>query len=163
MEQKKEAALKLIILYKTLWGITEIFLTVSFYSFLGRNMDDPFTVLAATLGLNPENWFIGPLLEQAGSIDNSLLYAFTVLLCILGIFNLIEAWGLHKRYRWAEWLTVIATSVFIPYELYHVALMFGAFKLAVLVINVLIVYYLAKHKELFKNRKEAALQEKHFP
>ena len=54
--------------------------------------------------------------------------------------------------RWAEWLTVIGTGALIPYEVYEIFKSFLFIKVLVLVINCLIVYFLAKHKELFKRR-----------
>ncbi|MFQ5736376.1 MAG: DUF2127 domain-containing protein [Thermodesulfobacteriota bacterium] len=150
MRHKKEGILKLIILYKGIWGVAEIFFSISFYRFLGRNGNDPLKALAAGLHLNPENVVVGTVLKHIGSLDSGLLFVFTVVIFFFGLGNIVEAWGLHRRYRWAEWLTVIATSALVPYELYHVVTGFSILKLTILVINVLIVYYLAKHKELFK-------------
>jgi uncharacterized membrane protein (DUF2068 family) len=65
------------------------------------------------------------------------------------MLNLIEAYGLHKRLRWAEWLTVFATGLLIPFEVYEVWRRFSLLGVAVLVLNIAIVIYLAKHKELF--------------
>ena len=139
-KHKKERILRLIILYKVLWGVAEIFISVSFYRFLGRNIDDPFATLMRSLHLHPENPFMGAILRQADSLDSKTLFGFTVLIFIFGIFNLVESWGLHNRYRWGEWLTVIATSALIPYELFYVIVSFGMLKVAVLVIHILIVY-----------------------
>lgn len=162
MEHKKEGFLKFIILYKAVWGVAEVFLAVNFYRFLGRNGDNPFNALAESLRLDPDNGFASAVIAQADSIDHTLLLAFAAVIFIFGVFNLIESWGLHRRLRWAEWLTVIATALLIPYELYHVIVKFGLLKLIILVINILIVYYLARHKELFRSWKEARLSREKF-
>jgi len=155
MARKKEGILKLIIAYKAVWGISEMLIAVLFYRLISTNMDEPFRALALAMRLDPDNGLASYLVENADSIDSKLLFAFAGLIFILGATNALESWGLHKRQRWAEWLTVIATSMLIPYEAYHVATSFGLIKLLILVINILIVYYLAKHKELFKSRKQA--------
>jgi uncharacterized membrane protein (DUF2068 family) len=67
---------------------------------------------------------------------------------------LVESYGLHKRQLWAEWMTVVGTGLMIPYELYEIFKHVTTLKVVVLVINSLIVYYLARHKELFHSRKE---------
>ncbi len=46
--------------------------------------------------------------------------------------------------------------------MYHVIVKFGLLKLIILVINILIVYYLARHKELFRSWKEARLSREKF-
>ncbi len=47
-------------------------------------------------------------------------------------------------------MTVALTAVFIPFEVYEMAIGASFFKGAVIVINCVIVYYLVRHKELFK-------------
>lgn len=155
MAKKKEGILKLIIAYKAVWGISEMLIAALFYRLISANRDEPFRALANAMRLDPDNGLAGYFIENADSIDSNLLFALAGVIFILGGTNTLESWGLHKRQRWAEWLTVIATSMLIPYEAYHVITSFGFVKLSILVINVLIVYYLAKHKELFKSRKEA--------
>lgn len=54
----------------------------------------------------------------------------------------VEGVGLWRHARWAEYLTVIATSLFIPVEIWEIAARFSAMKVLVLVINVAIVAYL---------------------
>src|SRR5262249_42009678 len=58
-----------------------------------------------------------------------------------GVLELVEGYGLWRRFRWAEWLTVIATSLLIPVELYELVHRPSALKAAGLAVNVLIVLY----------------------
>jgi uncharacterized membrane protein (DUF2068 family) len=60
-----------------------------------------------------------------------------------------EGVGLAMRRRWAEYLTVIATGILIPYELYEVVLHPTLFKVGALLLNVAVVGYLAYRKRLF--------------
>jgi uncharacterized membrane protein (DUF2068 family) len=60
-----------------------------------------------------------------------------------------EGVGLAMRRRWAEYLTVIATSVLIPYEAYEVANHSTLFRVGALLLNVAVVGYLAYRKRLF--------------
>jgi len=61
----------------------------------------------------------------------------------------VEAWGLHRRRVWAEWLTVIVTSSFIPLEVYHLVEKPTFGKVATLIANVAILVYLLRHRWLF--------------
>jgi len=56
---------------------------------------------------------------------------------------LIEGVGLLRRRRWAEWLTVIVTASFIPFEVYELARRPGPGKAVAIALNVAIVAYLA--------------------
>ena len=60
-----------------------------------------------------------------------------------------EGVGLAMRRRWAEYLTVIATGILIPYEAYEVVRHPSLFKVGALLLNVAVVGYLAYRKRLF--------------
>jgi uncharacterized membrane protein (DUF2068 family) len=60
-----------------------------------------------------------------------------------------EGVGLAMRRRWAEYLTVIATGILIPYEAYEVVHSPTPFKVGALLLNLAVVGYLAYRKRLF--------------
>ena len=55
---------------------------------------------------------------------------------------IVEGTGLWMRKRWAEWLTVVATVSFIPFEVIEVVHHRRPFGAAILVLNIAIVLYL---------------------
>jgi len=59
-----------------------------------------------------------------------------------GLLELVEGTGLWLDQLWAEYLTVVATSLLIPFELYELVRHPTALKAGGLVVNVLIVAYL---------------------
>ena len=154
MKLKNTPFLKLIILYKTVMGTSELILSTYLYTLYWRDPGAVFTTLVGKLHLDFENIFIKWALGKAGNISDGTLFAMISVICSFGVFNLIEAWGLHLRRRWGEWLTVLGTGALIPFEAYELARSFSFITLVVLIINSLIVYYLAKHKELFKSKGE---------
>ncbi len=60
-----------------------------------------------------------------------------------------EMVGLWLAKRWAEYLTFVATSVLLPYEVYELTLSVSVFKLVTLAINLAVVIYLLFAKRLF--------------
>jgi uncharacterized membrane protein (DUF2068 family) len=60
-----------------------------------------------------------------------------------------EGVGLAMRRRWAEYLTVLATGILIPYEAYEVVHHITLFKVGALLLNVGVVGYLVYRKRLF--------------
>ncbi len=60
-----------------------------------------------------------------------------------------EMVGLWLNKRWAEYLTFIATTALVPYEVYELTNGVSAFKLIALVINLAVVIYLLLAKRLF--------------
>jgi len=60
-----------------------------------------------------------------------------------------EMVGLWFAKRWAEYLTFIATTALVPFEVYELTLKVSVFKTATLVINLAVVIYLLLAKRLF--------------
>ena len=69
-----------------------------------------------------------------------------------GLYALIEgaeAVGLWYQRRWAEYLTLIATSLFVPLEVYELSRSLSPLKAIALIVNLAIVAYLLFAKRLF--------------
>jgi uncharacterized membrane protein (DUF2068 family) len=60
-----------------------------------------------------------------------------------------EGVGLAMRRRWAEYLTVLATSALIPFEAFEVVQHATPFRVGALLLNLAVVGYLAYRKRLF--------------
>ena len=63
---------------------------------------------------------------------------------VYALLFLIEGYGLWRGRRWAEYLTVVVTSLLIPVEIYEVLRKGRPTAMAVLALNVLIVVYLVR-------------------
>ena len=87
------------------------------------------------------------LLAYAGNFNHLTIIAIAGIL--YAALEGTEGVGLAFRRRWAEYLTVIATGVLIPYEAYEVVLHATLFKVGALLLNLAVVGYLAYRKRLF--------------
>lgn len=74
-----------------------------------------------------------------------------------------EAYGLWRQRRWAEYLTFVATTLFVPYELYELADKITAIRVGAFAANLAILLYLLLAKRLFGLRggaeRDKALRE----
>ena len=77
------------------------------------------------------------------------LYELGIVLAVYAALEATEMVGLWLAKRWAEYLTLVATTLFIPLEVYEIVQGISAFKVITLVINVAIVVYLLLAKRLF--------------
>jgi len=68
----------------------------------------------------------------------------------------VEAVGLWIERRWAEYLTVVATAGFLPFEIHELADRVTVLRVGALVVNVAILVYLVYSKRLFGLRGGAA-------
>ena len=150
--QKHSLFLKIIIVEKLLLGVLFSALSFSMLTLLSKDMMVFTNQMIVFLNLDIEKDYVQELVGWLTNIKGGAIVGISSGMLVLGALNLIEAYGLHRRRRWAEWLTVIATSLFIPLELYEVIQEQTPVRIGALVINVAIVYYLAKHKELFPKK-----------
>jgi uncharacterized membrane protein (DUF2068 family) len=65
----------------------------------------------------------------------------------------VEAVGLWRERRWAEYLTVVATAGFLPFEIDELAKRVTAFRIGALVVNLAVLVYLVWSKRLFGFRR----------
>jgi uncharacterized membrane protein (DUF2068 family) len=60
----------------------------------------------------------------------------------------VEGWALHKRYRWSEWLIIGTTSCLLPFEIVALAHRASGGRMAIFLVNVAIVAYLAQRASI---------------
>jgi uncharacterized membrane protein (DUF2068 family) len=105
--------------------------------------------------------FLGSL-EHIFELRSSTLYAVAAAAAGYAVIEGVEAVGLWYQKRWAEYLTFIATTLFLPYEVYELSRAVSAFKVIAFIINIAIAVYLLYAKRLFGLRggAEAEKQER---
>ena len=88
-------------------------------------------------------------LHNLFAISIANLYVAGTAVAAYAVLEGAEAIGLWLGRRWAEYLTFLATVIFVPYEIYELTKSVSALKVLALVINVAIVAYLLIAKRLF--------------
>jgi uncharacterized membrane protein (DUF2068 family) len=95
-------------------------------------------------------------LERIVSVNGSTLWLIGVGAALYAVLEGTEAVGLWFQYRWAEYLTVVATALFVPLEIYELSKSISILKIVALVVNLAIIAYLLYAKRLFGIRGGAA-------
>ncbi len=93
--------------------------------------------------LDPRRPFLHRIVDYLHHLHASELRVAAIAALVYGAVELAEGVGLWLDQLWAEYLTVIATSLLLPYELYELARRPTAWKAAGIALNVTIVVYLA--------------------
>jgi uncharacterized membrane protein (DUF2068 family) len=94
------------------------------------------------------SWIVTEIEKYLGGNGNAFRLAGLGLLAY-GIVQIVEGVGLWGGWRWAEYLATIATSLFIPLEIYELVHKPTALKAMALVVNVIVVIYLVYKGRLF--------------
>jgi uncharacterized membrane protein (DUF2068 family) len=95
------------------------------------------------LRVDPDNRFIHRALERIFNVTPKQLRELSIGTIVYSAIFLTEGVGLLARRHWAEYMALISTGLFIPIEAYELFVHFTFAKLAVTLVNFLIVWYLA--------------------
>jgi uncharacterized membrane protein (DUF2068 family) len=95
------------------------------------------------LRLDPDNHYIHAAIGKVSGLDKRRLEELSLGTFVYAAVFLVEGAGLVLRKRWAEYLTTIVTASFVPFETYELWKRASALKAVGLVVNLLIVVYLA--------------------
>jgi uncharacterized membrane protein (DUF2068 family) len=119
--------------------------------------------LAEKLHWNIANSSIITDIQKIIQVDKTTLTWVSIGLAVYGILQLIEATGLWLLKRWGEYFAAVATSLFIPIEIYELVERITWVRIGALLINVGAVVYLVLTKRLFGARggREAYEAERH--
>jgi uncharacterized membrane protein (DUF2068 family) len=98
--------------------------------------------------------------ERAFSLQSDTLKLVAAVFLVYAIVEGLEAYGLWRGRRWAEYLTLIVTASLLPLELYELSQRLSAFKLVTLAINLAVVAYLLWAKRLFGLRGGVAAEQR---
>jgi uncharacterized membrane protein (DUF2068 family) len=93
--------------------------------------------------LNPAHHTPQVFLKLAADFDNSKLWLLAGGAAAYATIRFVEAWGLWRGRRWAEWLGCIGAGIYIPLEFRHFIHHPGFVSTLVLGTNLIIVVYVA--------------------
>jgi uncharacterized membrane protein (DUF2068 family) len=97
-----------------------------------------------TIDLDPRRPFLHRIVAYLHHLHASELRVAAIVAIGYGVLELVEGTGLWLDQLWAEYLTVIATSLLIPFEVYELVRHPTAWKAGGIAVNVAIVLYLAR-------------------
>lgn len=119
---------------------------------VNRNVGDVLMHVIDALRIDPEKHFVGILMDHAGLINSYQLRRAGILSFLYATVCVVEGTGLVLEKGWAEYFTVILTAMGLPWESYELMERFSGYKVALLVINLVVLLYLVWI--LKKKRKE---------
>ena len=97
--------------------------------------------LIARFQLDPSH---GAAAWLAQAINPGAVHLAAAVATLYGIVHLIEGWGLWRAKAWASWLGCIAAALYLPFDLYAFVLHRHWLEAAVVAINLVVVWVLAR-------------------
>ncbi len=151
--------------FKFLKGILLLIVGVKLLTLLNKDVAEWALDFVNRHGIDAENHYVHTVLEKLAGVNKNQLMAMSGGAFLYSGLQLTEGIGLWYEKRWAELLTVVATSLLIPLELYELYERFTWVRIGVLFVNVFVVWYLAtrlkdEKKEMSENLTKEILESK---
>lgn len=93
--------------------------------------------------LNPASRYPRIFIDLIGRLSDQRLWLFAALAFGYAGVRFVEAYGLWRERRWAEWFAVASGGIYIPFELYELAEGVSWLKLVTLGSNLVVVGYMS--------------------
>src|SRR5947199_2832458 len=136
--------LRLIAVERSLRGVILVAAGVYLLFHLSTDFGHLAERIIRSVDIDPRQHFFHRIVARLHRLHAHELRIAGIAAICYGTLELVEGVGLWLDQLWAEYLTLIATSLFIPFELYELAVRPSLWKAGGIVINVLIVVYLAR-------------------
>ena len=134
----------LIALFKLAQALLFLAIGVGALRLLHKDLGDALESLANHLRFNPESRIVNFINEKASADDDKMLRRLSAVFFHYAGLDLVEGIGLYLEKTWAEFLTLIITASFLPWEIYEVIRRITWPRVGLLGINMLVLLYLAK-------------------
>jgi uncharacterized membrane protein (DUF2068 family) len=99
------------------------------------------------------------LIQQSFTLTPRALTFLAIGLAVYALIELVEGVGLWLGQRWGEYFAMVATSIFLPYEIYDLTVKVTWLRVGALAVNILLVVYLIWTKRLLGVRGGKAAYE----
>jgi len=126
------------------------------FTLMHRDVEEIAEHIVRVFHLNPASRTPRIFLDLAEHATSTRLQLLALGAVAYATLHLVEAYGLWRERRWAEWLTIAAGGIYIPFELYELSKGVTWAKTGLLAVNLAIVAYLAR--VLWRTRRASAFK-----
>jgi uncharacterized membrane protein (DUF2068 family) len=109
---------------------------------LHKHIADEISYLADHLRFDPESRLVNFILEKASLINDPLLRRIGFVAFSYAGISLAEGIGLYLEKAWGEYLTLVITASFLPWEIFEIFRRLTWIRFGLLSINILVFLYL---------------------
>jgi uncharacterized membrane protein (DUF2068 family) len=140
-ERASTAGLRTVASFEALKGIVVLLLGLTLIV-LHHHAEDYAERLLYHLHMDPDRRFAHALMLAATKVNDVRLWTILAATITYSTVRFVEAWGLWNRRVWAEWFALLSGAMYLPWEILKVSERADWERIAVLIVNVIIVLYM---------------------
>jgi len=138
-----DRGIRLIAYFKFFKGVLLVASGIGLFKLLHKDVAEVVNHWSSTLHFDPDNSHIHDVLLRAYVVNQRQLKVLGVGSFVYAAIFLTEGSALLMQKRWAKYFTAIITASFIPLELWELVEHFSTIRTVVIMVNVIILWYLA--------------------
>jgi uncharacterized membrane protein (DUF2068 family) len=142
VERKQDKLLPWIAAERAFRAVVLVVVGIVLVTHPHANWANDISRFARHLGLDPNGSGMRKLIEKVRKIHAHQNTVFGLVALAYGALEGAEAYGLWRRRRWGEWLTVIATALLMIPEVWELTKSTTVLKVGALLVNIAVVLYL---------------------
>lgn len=136
------SGVRFVALVEALKGALVLAAGLGLFALVHRHAQSAADELVMHFHLNPASRYPRIFIDAARSMTDARLWLLAAAAAGYAMLRFVEAYGLWRKRRWAEWFAVASGGLYIPIELYELSLGLSWVKLSLLAVNAAIVAYL---------------------
>ena len=140
---RRRTALRAVASLELTKGLVVLLLGFGAVSLVHKDAWDVAEAVLRFLHVNPDNHrYAQVFLNLADNVTDKKLWAIAGGAAAYSIVRFVEAYGLWWERTWAEWFALISGALYVPFEAYELVRRPTPIHVAVLLINLVIVFYM---------------------
>jgi uncharacterized membrane protein (DUF2068 family) len=141
-KQSHHTGLVLIAAFKVVKGLLLLLVGLGLLKLVHADIATLFSQLIEALHLHADSRILHALVLKVDALQPHSVFVMGVVSLSYSALLLVEGVGLWLEGSWAAYLTVVSTSLLLPFELYEVWQEVSASRIGLLLLNLVIVFYL---------------------
>ena len=141
--------------WKLLEAALLITLGIGALKLLHKDLVDIATRFIIDIGRDPEGHFANLVLDKVALIDPHRLKQISMAVFAGAALHILEGVGLVMRKVWAEYITLILTASFLPWEIIEILRHITWIRVLLLLVNVAVVIFLVFYVQSKVRQQEA--------
>ncbi len=134
----------LIAAFKLAQALLFVVIGVGAVRLLHKDVWDVVAKAAEHLRFSPESRLINVILKYAPLVNDQLLRRIGAVVFFYAALDLLEGIGLYLEKVWAEFLTLVITASFLPWEAFEIYRRLTLVRVSLLTVNAIVLIYLVK-------------------
>jgi uncharacterized membrane protein (DUF2068 family) len=137
------SAVRFVAVVESVKGALVLAAGLGLFALIHRHAQSAAEDLVSHFHLNPASRYPRIFIDAGRSLTDARLWLLAAAAAGYAAMRFIEAYGLWRGRRWAEWFAAVSGAAYIPIELYELWRGVSAVKVGLLAVNVAIVGYMA--------------------